>query len=45
MVLTRGGRVRDLPGVRYMVIRGPLYASGENDRKQARSRYGSKKDS
>jgi small subunit ribosomal protein S12 len=45
MVLIRGGRVRDLPGVRYKVIRGTLDASGVNDRKQARSRYGSKKDS
>ncbi|HEY5891100.1 MAG TPA: 30S ribosomal protein S12 [Acidimicrobiia bacterium] len=44
MVLIRGGRVRDLPGVRYKVIRGALDASGVNDRKQARSRYGSKKD-
>jgi small subunit ribosomal protein S12 len=44
MVLIRGGRVRDLPGVRYKVIRGTLDASGVNDRKQARSRYGSKKD-
>jgi small subunit ribosomal protein S12 len=44
MVLIRGGRVRDLPGVRYKVIRGALDASGVYDRKQARSRYGSKKD-
>ncbi|HUF94927.1 MAG TPA: 30S ribosomal protein S12 [Acidimicrobiia bacterium] len=44
MVLIRGGRVRDLPGVRYKVIRGTLDAAGVNDRKQARSRYGSKKD-
>ena len=45
IVLVRGGRVRDLPGVRYKVIRGTLDASGVNDRKQARSRYGSKKES
>ena len=45
IVLVRGGRVRDLPGVRYKVIRGTLDASGVSDRKQARSRYGSKKDS
>jgi small subunit ribosomal protein S12 len=43
MVLVRGGRVRDLPGVRYKVIRGALDASGVSERKQARSRYGSKK--
>jgi small subunit ribosomal protein S12 len=43
IVLVRGGRVRDLPGVRYKVIRGALDASGVNDRRQARSRYGSKK--
>lgn len=45
IVLVRGGRVRDLPGYRYKVIRGALDASGVRDRKQARSRYGSKKDS
>jgi len=45
IVLVRGGRVRDLPGVRYKVIRGTLDASGVGDRKQARSRYGTKKDS
>jgi small subunit ribosomal protein S12 len=43
IVLVRGGRVRDLPGVRYKVIRGTLDAAGVNDRRQARSRYGSKK--
>ena len=43
IVLVRGGRVRDLPGVRYKVIRGTLDASGVSDRRQARSRYGSKK--
>ena len=45
IVLVRGGRVRDLPGVRYKVIRGTLDAAGVSDRKQARSRYGSKKES
>jgi small subunit ribosomal protein S12 len=45
IVLIRGGRVRDLPGVRYKVIRGTLDASGVSSRKQARSRYGTKKDS
>jgi small subunit ribosomal protein S12 len=43
IVLVRGGRVKDLPGVRYKIIRGVLDASGVNDRKQARSRYGAKK--
>ena len=43
IVLVRGGRVKDLPGVRYKVIRGALDTSGVTDRKQARSRYGSKK--
>lgn len=43
-VLVRGGRVRDLPGVRYKVIRGTLDAAGVTDRRQARSRYGSKKE-
>ena len=43
IVLVRGGRVRDLPGVRYKVIRGALDAAGVKDRKQARSRYGAKK--
>ena len=45
IVLVRGGRVRDLPGVRYKIIRGTLDASGVADRKQARSRYGTKKNS
>ena len=45
VVLIRGGRVKDLPGVRYHVIRGTLDASGVSDRKQGRSRYGTKKDS
>jgi small subunit ribosomal protein S12 len=44
IVLVRGGRVRDLPGVRYKVIRGALDAAGVRDRKQARSRYGAKKE-
>ena len=42
IVLVRGGRVRDLPGVRYKVVRGTLDAAGVSDRKQARSRYGVK---
>ena len=45
IVLVRGGRVKDLPGVRYKVIRGTLDASGVRDRNQARSRYGAKKES
>ena len=43
IVLVRAGRVRDLPGVRYKVIRGTLDASGVSDRKQSRSMYGVKK--
>jgi small subunit ribosomal protein S12 len=43
IVLVRAGRVRDLPGVRYKVIRGTLDTAGVKDRKKARSRYGSKK--
>jgi small subunit ribosomal protein S12 len=43
MVLIRGGRVKDLPGVRYHVIRGTLDTSGVANRKQARSKYGTKK--
>ena len=43
IVLVRGGRVKDLPGVRYKVIRGALDTAGVTDRKQARSRYGSKR--
>ena len=43
IVLVRGGRVRDLPGVRYKVVRGTLDSLGVGDRKQARSRYGAKK--
>jgi small subunit ribosomal protein S12 len=44
IVLVRGGRVRDLPGVRYKIIRGTLDTAGVRDRKQARSRYGAKKE-
>ena len=43
IVLIRGGRVKDLPGVRYHVIRGTLDTSGVDDRTQRRSKYGSKK--
>ena len=43
IVLVRGGRVKDLPGARYKIIRGALDASGVANRKQARSRYGAKK--
>jgi len=43
IVLVRGGRVRDLPGVRYQVVRGSLDSLGVEGRKQARSRYGAKK--
>ena len=43
VVLIRGGRVKDLPGVRYHVVRGSLDTSGVNDRKQGRSKYGAKK--
>ena len=43
IVLVRGGRVRDLPGVRYHVIRGTLDASGVDDRKRSRSKYGTKR--
>ena len=44
VVLVRGGRVKDLPGVRYKVIRGSLDTQGVKNRKQARSRYGAKKE-
>lgn len=43
VVLIRGGRVKDLPGVRYHIIRGTLDASGVEGRKQARSKYGAKR--
>ncbi len=42
IVLVRGGRVRDLPGVRYHIIRGPLDAAGVKERKRSRSKYGCK---
>ena len=42
IVLIRGGRVKDLPGVRYHIVRGTLDASGVNGRKQSRSKYGTK---
>jgi small subunit ribosomal protein S12 len=42
VVLVRGGRVKDLPGVRYKVVRGTLDASGVSDRKKSRSAYGAK---
>ena len=45
IVLVRGGRVKDLPGVRYKVVRGALDTSGVRERSQARSRYGAKKES
>ena len=43
IVLVRGGRVKDLPGVRYHIVRGALDCAAVQDRKQARSKYGSKK--
>ena len=43
IVLVRGGRVKDLPGVRYKIVRGTLDTAGVKDRRQARSRYGAKK--
>lgn len=43
VVLVRGGRVKDLPGVRYHIVRGPLDTSGVENRKQARSKYGAKR--
>ena len=43
VVLIRGGRVKDLPGVRYHTVRGTLDTAGEDDRKQRRSKYGAKK--
>lgn len=44
VVLVRGGRVKDLPGVRYHIIRGTLDTQGVKDRKQGRSKYGAKKE-
>lgn len=43
VVLVRGGRVKDLPGVRYHIIRGTLDSTGVSDRKRARSKYGAKR--
>lgn len=43
VVLIRGGRVKDLPGVRYHIVRGTLDCAGVNNRKQSRSKYGTKK--
>src|SRR5213083_1687909 len=43
IVLVRGGRVKDLPGVRYHIVRGTLDASGVNGRNQSRSKYGTKR--
>jgi small subunit ribosomal protein S12 len=43
VVLIRGGRVKDLPGIRYHIIRGTLDAAGVENRKQGRSKYGAKK--
>ena len=44
IVLVRGGRVKDLPGVRYHIVRGSLDTAGVKDRKQSRSKYGTKKE-
>jgi small subunit ribosomal protein S12 len=43
IVLVRGGRVKDLPGVRYHIVRGTLDAAGVNQRRQSRSKYGAKR--
>jgi small subunit ribosomal protein S12 len=43
IVLIRGGRIKDLPGVRYHIIRGTLDTSGVEERKKGRSKYGAKK--
>jgi len=43
IVLIRGGRVKDLPGVRYHIVRGSLDSAGVNDRKRSRSKYGAKR--
>ncbi|MHB1462047.1 MAG: 30S ribosomal protein S12 [Armatimonadota bacterium] len=43
VVLVRGGRVKDLPGVRYHIVRGTLDTGGTNNRKQSRSKYGTKR--
>jgi small subunit ribosomal protein S12 len=44
IVLIRGGRVKDLPGVRYHIVRGSLDTAGVKDRKKSRSKYGTKKE-
>lgn len=43
VILVRGGRVKDLPGVRYHIVRGTLDSTGVDDRRQGRSKYGAKK--
>jgi len=43
IVLVRGGRVKDLPGVRYTIVRGALDTAGVSDRKKSRSKYGTKR--
>jgi small subunit ribosomal protein S12 len=43
IVLVRGGRVKDLPGVKYHIVRGALDTSGVDDRRQSRSKYGTKR--
>ena len=43
IVLIRGGRVKDLPGVRYHIVRGTLDSAGVNDRRKSRSKYGAKR--
>ncbi len=43
IVLIRGGRIKDIPGVRYHIVRGTMDTSGVSDRKQSRSKYGTKK--
>jgi small subunit ribosomal protein S12 len=43
VVLVRGGRVKDLPGVRYHIVRGTLDSSGVDSRRQSRSKYGAKR--
>lgn len=43
LVLIRGGRIKDLPGVRYHIVRGTLDTQGVEDRRQARSKYGTKR--
>jgi len=44
IVLVRGGRVKDLPGVRYHIVRGTLDTAGVNNRKRSRSKYGTKRE-